>query len=122
MANFHSADPRPRMPCRNVNGLVEVLCVNQVVTAEMLARLRKRAVGDKPLAVTHAHTSGRRRWVQWSGGSVLSLGLEFVCKLDRLLHRLLERGFTGFVPGLLVVIAEQHVSHGFPSVGNRTIV
>jgi hypothetical protein len=42
--------------------------------------------------------------------------MEFVRQLDGFLNRLLERGFTGLVQNLLVVVAKQQVSHAFPSV------
>ena len=61
------------------------------VAAELLARLRERAVGDEPFAVAHADAGRRGGRVQWRGGEELPAACEIVRELRRLAVALLPR-------------------------------
>jgi hypothetical protein len=51
--DFNGAQARPWNPCGDADRLVEILSVDQVLAAELFARLRERPVSDERFAVAH---------------------------------------------------------------------
>src|SRR5712692_8738327 len=83
-ADFDGAFARAGNAAGNVDGFIEVFGVDQVITAQLLARLRERTVGHEPFAVTDLHAGSGRDRLQRTGGQKLAVRLELVRELGRL--------------------------------------
>src|SRR5262245_6524658 len=91
--------------------LVQILDVDEHVTAKMLTRLGERTVGQETLAVPHPDGRRRRRRVERVTAQVLPARCELVRELHLLPVELLPLGQAPLVPRL-VEINQQQVFHG----------
>src|SRR6266542_2541814 len=110
-SDLDRARPRGRNACRDRGRLIQVLRVDDVVAAELLARLREGAVGRQGFAV--ADPDGRRGRDRLEGvaGEVFpalldALGEGTVLLVDGALVLLVEG-----LPVHLTVVNQKHVSH-----------
>src|ERR1700686_1306235 len=62
------AEPRARNPRGDGKGRIEILGLDQIIAAELLAGFRERAVGGERLAVAHAHGGRGGGWLQAVAG------------------------------------------------------
>src|SRR6266850_8411846 len=76
--DFDRTYTRKRTASGDGDRLVEVVDVDQHVAAEVLARLRERAIGEQPLAVTHADAGRRRRGMHRVAAEILPLRRQLV--------------------------------------------
>ena len=95
---------------RDRDRFVEIAGEDQVVAAEELAGFGERAVGDEASPFADADAGGGRDGMQRRRADVLAAGVELVCEFRRFLLSGSQGGGAGFVPGLLVVVAEEHVA------------
>src|SRR5260370_36331328 len=58
--------------CGDGDGFIEIFGVDQVIAAELFARLGERTGGDEPLPVAHADAGGCRRRLPLTTGPPLS--------------------------------------------------
>src|SRR5580698_3990056 len=65
-----------RNPARNLDRFVEMLGLDQEITAELLPRFGERSVGHRPLAVADAHAGRRRHGMQGRRTQELAVGVE----------------------------------------------
>ena len=103
------AQPRDGDPRRDADGHVEVLRLDQVVAAQLLAGLGERAVGHQPFPAAHPQAGGRRRRVQRRGSQVVAARAELPRQPRRIPVALLP---LGLAHGLLVEVHQQHVFQG----------
>src|SRR3954453_513300 len=98
-------------PRGDVDRLVEIPGLDHEKTAQLLAGLRERAVGDQPLAAPDLDAGRQRRREERRGGEELSGGVELVRELRGVPVALvpLARG-----EGVLVAVDEGHVAHEEP--------
>src|ERR1700694_1383437 len=107
-ADFHGSPAPCRDPPGDADGLIEVLSVDQEVSAQLFARLRERAVGHHPFVVANADAGRRGGRMERPGSQILPAFAE----LDRKL-----RGFPvalrpfGLAQSVLIQVNEQHVFH-----------
>src|SRR5439155_21478025 len=92
--DFDGAPACSRNASGNTNSLIQILGVDHIVAAELLARFRKWTVGHKPPAVAHLHTGRRRRGVQRSGVQIMSARVELLRELHGLPVALLALGLV----------------------------
>src|SRR5262249_32269372 len=99
---------------RPLERLVERLCLDQVVAAELLLRLGERPVGDDLLAVADADGDALRRRLELVATNVRTALLELRQKRAVLL---VQRGLVLVGQGpvrLLVAVDQQQVLHEMP--------
>jgi hypothetical protein len=89
--DFDSARGVPMKPYGDADRLVEILGIDQAVTAELLACLCERTIGHERFAVALPDGGGRRRWVQRGAAQILSTRPELSSELHARLHHLLLR-------------------------------
>src|SRR5438093_995976 len=106
-----------RNPCSDGDGLIEILGLNEEVTAQLFARLRERAVGHEPFAVAHPDAGRHRRGVQRVGGHILPVRMKLMRELRGLRITVLPLGFT---QAILVTVNQQHVFHVEASISSRS--
>src|SRR6185295_6623577 len=97
---------------RDLRGFIEILGVDQVVAAELLARFGERAVGRLTLAV--ADTNGRRclRWMQAISTLVVPALRDALGERHVLAAHRLGVGFAHLRPVRFVAVDQQEVLHG----------
>src|SRR5918994_1310791 len=93
--DFHHRPNLDRAPAHSrdaggdIDRLVEIWSIDQVVAAELLARLRERTVGYQPFAVPHPDAGCRRAQVEWGGAQIPTAVIEVSGKLRGLAVALL---------------------------------
>src|SRR5262245_11982251 len=109
--DFDRADARGRDTRGDAYGLVEILGLDQVVAAELLARFREWTVGDKPFAAADLDRSRGRGRMQLRAAHVLTAVLDAFGQLSVILEDLLLFGLAHLSPGFFIVVNQQHVFH-----------
>src|SRR5829696_2693524 len=102
------APAHPRDAGGNVDRLVEIGGVDQIVATELLTRLRKRAIGYQPFAITHPNAGRRRCQVEWGGAEIMPTRVELSGEPRGLAVALLP---LVRVQHLLITVNQQHVFH-----------
>src|SRR5262249_38656063 len=74
--------PRCRDPLRNANRFIEVLCINEEVSTELLARLSEGPVCHGTLPFPDPTAGCRDSWIEGIGSEVLPLCVDLVRKLN----------------------------------------
>src|SRR5919107_1264011 len=93
--DLHHRPDLDRAPARSRNAggdidrFVQIRRVDQVVAAELFARLRERTVGYQPFAVPHPDAGRRRAQVEWGGAQIPTAVIEVSSKLRGLAVALL---------------------------------
>src|SRR5262245_45798905 len=95
-------------PCRDADGLVELLGLDKKVTAKLFVRLRERTICHEPFAVAQANSGRHICRIQWVGGQILPTLFDLVRELRGLY---ITRLPLSFAQGALVNINQQHVFH-----------
>src|SRR4030095_1379284 len=83
-SDFDRADTNPWDSRGDTDRLVEILRLNEKISAELFARLREPTVRDEPFAVAAPDAGCRRRWVQRGSVEILPARVELVRELYRL--------------------------------------
>src|SRR5918993_329747 len=96
---------------RDLDRFVQVLRIEQVVAAELLARLGERAVGRRDLAVAYAHGRRRRRGLERPAGHYVPALLIRAAEGEVLAEFGVGVRFGQAGPGLLVLVDEAEVFH-----------
>src|SRR5579871_3196669 len=92
-ANFDGALARARNATGDGDGFVEILDVDQEESAELLARFRKGAVGDRAFAFADADAGGRGNRLEWRSRHELPSGLQLTRQIARFAVAALALGF-----------------------------
>src|SRR5918998_2226324 len=120
--DFHHRPDLDRAPTTtryaggNIDRFVEIRRVDEVVAAELFARLRERTVGYQPFAVPHPDAGRRRAQVEWGGAQIPTAVIEVSGKLRGLAVALLP---LLRVYGILGAVNQQHVFHTVTSICAR---
>src|SRR5438034_3602565 len=75
-SDFNGTFTRHGNPSRDADRLVEVPGVDDIIAAQLLARLRKWPIGHEGLAVAHADAGRRRDGMQWRCGQIVPVGVQ----------------------------------------------
>src|SRR5271170_1653036 len=109
--HFNRAVLRSRNSRGNRNRLVEILCFDQVVSAELLFGLGERPVSNRRLAIAHANGRGRHNLLE----RIAALVLAALRKVLREGHVPLENlglfGGAHFLAVRLTVVDQKQVFH-----------
>jgi len=98
-----------------MDGIVEIRCFDQVVSAELFLRLGERAVGGRDLSVPDAHGRGRIRRLEGIAAKHVTALLDLLSEREVLLGH--GNSLPGVSRGGLVVLVDQaQVLHGVPPV------
>src|SRR5579872_7338559 len=97
---------------RNANRGVEVLGLDQIIAAELLAGFGKWAIGCEDLAVAHAHGGGRRRRLQSVAGLEMAALDDGLGECTVVRHHLFAIGLARFAEFGFVSIDQQQILHG----------
>src|SRR5712691_8035687 len=116
---FDGAHARRWNPSGDRERVVEILGLDQVIPAELLARLREGTVGQEPFLVAYPNARRRRGRVQLGSGHVVAARPDLLRELPVFLVHLLPLGLAHPGPHLLLVVNQQHVFHRAPPWVNR---
>src|SRR5258706_13676983 len=113
--HFHRADLRRRDARGDLDRLVQVARLDHVEAREALLRLGEGPVGDRELAVAHAHRGRGGNRLQRLGGDAMAAAADFVVEGDAgaVVHRLRR---------LLLPVDETQIFHGVFSTMVFTIL
>src|SRR5215471_17317443 len=106
--DFNSAETSRRDSPRNGDGIIEIFCVDEVKTAELLTCFRKRSVRYQTFAFTDTNTRRRRNGMERRGIQILAARMNFLrepCRLHIAVRTL------GLGHALLIKVNQQHVLH-----------
>src|SRR6266849_8730674 len=92
----------------NADRLVEILGVDEEIAAQLLARLRERTIGHKPLSLPHPNAGRHGCGTQRVGSQVLPVRVKVMRKLRRFSVTVLSLRVS---QPIFVTIDQQHVFH-----------
>ena len=76
--DFDCSDARSRNPGSDFKSLVEIMGIDQKVTADLFPCLRERSVRHEPFSVANLNAGALRRWMQRCRAEVLPARIESV--------------------------------------------
>jgi hypothetical protein len=112
-ADFDGARPRRRDSRGNTDRFVQILGLDEEEAAELLPRFREWTGRDDRFPVAHLDASARRSGLQLIPRHKVAGGSELIPQLAVLVIQALPIGFAEAGKGLLVVMNQQDVFHGF---------
>src|SRR5258708_2920419 len=99
------------------DGFVQITSVDHVIAAEELTGFGEGTIVDQ--SAVFADPDARRgcHGIERRGTDILATSVQFVCELCRFRLRGSQGGGAGFVPGLFVIVAQEHVTRVTRAVG-----
>src|SRR6266851_10169850 len=105
-AHLNGAGAHGGNPCGDGDGFVEIFGLDEVIAAELLARLGEWTVGHQPFAVAYPDTRGCRRRFQLRTGQPLSGRLDLLGEFHEFPHETLPLSLAELTPSLFFVVNE----------------
>src|SRR5258708_11590840 len=110
-AHFNGARAHGGNVCGDGDGFVEIFGLDEVIAAELLARLSERTVRHEAFAIAQADAGGCRRRLQLRTGQPLSGRLDLLGEFHEFPHEALPLSLAELTPSLFFVVNEQHIFH-----------
>src|SRR5712691_11597576 len=114
-ADLNRATRSRRNSGSHLDGLVEILAIEQIIAAQLLLGLSERTIGGQGLAIAYTHRRGRACIIERLTGLEDAAPLNKSAKSVKLLHDSAQFLLIHLSIDRLIFVDQQQISHGMSS-------